>query len=115
MRNVISFEESYKRVQSTAKQIDDKTKCELLFRIIRKAFVSLLESIILDDVTPMALHPNPISVVNDCLPWALALRKKLSILNATRGRYPKSSSMVKSGKKIAIGGSITDTTQLTVL
>jgi hypothetical protein len=33
------------------------------------------------------------------------------MLNATRGRYPKSSSSVNSGKKIAIGGNMTATTQ----
>ena len=33
---------------------------------------------------------------------------------ATRGRYPASSSSVNSGKKIAIGGSITATTQASV-
>ena len=35
-------------------------------------------------------------------------------MNATRGRYPASSSRVNSGKKMAIGGSITDTTHATV-
>jgi hypothetical protein len=35
----------------------------------------------------------------------------LSRLNATRGRYPKSSSIVNSGKNIAIGGNITAITQ----
>ena len=36
-------------------------------------------------------------------------------LNAILGRMPKSSRRVNNGKNIAIGGSITDTTQATVL
>ena len=61
--------------------------------------------------TPAALQPNPMLMVRACLPWAPARRKSESRLKATRGRYPKSSSRVKRGKKIAIGGSITLTTQ----
>ena len=61
--------------------------------------------------TPAALQPNPIMVVMACLPWAPAFLKSQSRLKATRGRYPKSSSNVKSGKKMAMGGSITLTTQ----
>ena len=45
------------------------------------------------------------------LPWAPQRRKNESRLKATRGRYPKSSSSVNRGKKIAIGGSMTLTTQ----
>lgn len=41
--------------------------------------------------------------------------KKLSRLKATRGKYPRSSSRVNKGKKMAIGGSITDTTHAKVL
>ena len=73
------------------------------------------ESIILHAITPAALHPKPIHMVNACFPCAHALLKKLSKLNATLGRYPKSSNSVKSGKNIAIGGNITDITQANVL
>ena len=76
---------------------------------------SLGESIILHPVTPAALHPSPIAMVRACLPQALALLKNLSRLKAALGRYPTSSSRVKSGKKIAIGGSITEVTQLSTL
>ena len=33
------------------------------------------ESIILHEMTPAALQPNPIHIVRDCLPWAPALLK----------------------------------------
>ncbi len=61
--------------------------------------------------TPAALHPKPMHIVRACFPWAPTLRNMPSRLKATRGRYPKSSSRVNRGKKIAIGGSITLTTQ----
>ena len=77
--------------------------------------LSLGESIILHPITPQALHPNPIHMVRDCLPWAHAFLKYLSMLNATLGRYPESSKSVNNGKKIAIGGSITETTHASVL
>ena len=54
-------------------------------------------------------------MVRDCLPWAPQFLKALSRLKATRGRYPKSSRRVNSGKNMAIGGSITETTQAVVL
>ena len=73
------------------------------------------ESIILQPITPQALHPNPMHMVKDCLPCAQAFLKNLSILNATLGKYPESSSKVNNGKNIAIGGSITDTTHASVL
>ena len=69
------------------------------------------ESIILAPVTPQALQPNPIHIVKACFPHALHFLNTLSILKAIRGKYPTSSSSVNSGKKIAIGGSITATTQ----
>jgi hypothetical protein len=50
-------------------------------------------------------------MVSACFPQAEQRLKQRSKLNATLGKYPKSSSRVNSGKKIAIGGSITDTTQ----
>jgi len=50
-------------------------------------------------------------MVSACLPQARHFLKHLSRLNATRGKYPKSSKSVNKGKKIAIGGSMTDTTQ----
>lgn len=77
--------------------------------------LSLGESIILHPIIPAALHPNPIHIVSACLPQALDFLKKLSRLKAILGRYPKSSSRVNNGKKIAIGGNITDTTQARVL
>ena len=82
-----------------------------------KAFVkipinrSLGESIILHPTTPAALHPNPIHIVSACLPVPQHFLKHLSILKAILGKYPKSSNKVKSGKKISIGGSITEITQ----
>ena len=72
---------------------------------------SLGESIIRHPVTPTALQPNPMHIVSACLPQAWHLWKQWSRLNATLGRYPRSSSSVNNGKNIAIGGSITDTTQ----
>ena len=72
---------------------------------------SLGESIILQPTTPAALHPKPIHIVNACFPQALQHLNGLSRLYAILGRKPTSSSKVNSGKKIAIGGSITDTTQ----
>lgn len=77
--------------------------------------LSLGESIILQPTTPAALHPNPIHIVKACFPEVYAFLKKLSKLKAILGKYPKSSKIVKSGKKIAIGGSITATTHARVL
>ena len=64
--------------------------------------------------TPAALHPSPMHIVRACLPCAPTNWKGRSRLKATRGRYPRSSRIVKSGKKIIMGGSITATTQATV-
>ena len=61
-------------------------------------------------ITPTALQPRPMHIHNACLPHALHLWKHLSRLKATRGKKPKSSSRVNNGKKIAIGGSITEIT-----
>lgn len=72
------------------------------------------EVMILHPTIAAALHPNPIQAVNDCLPQHPALQNMPSRLNATLGRYPKSSRIVNIGKKIAIGGSITDTTHVAV-
>ena len=44
MRNAIPFDESYNRVKTSAKPIDDRIKDEVIFPLIRKAFVSFLES-----------------------------------------------------------------------
>ena len=52
-------------------------------------------------------------MVSACFPQARQALKHLSRLNATRGRYPKSSRRVNRGKKIAMGGSITATTHAT--
>ena len=73
------------------------------------------ESIILQPIIPQALQPNPIQVVSACFPCAPHLLKELSKLNAILGKYPTSSRKVKSGKNIAIGGNITDTTHANVL
>jgi len=86
---------------------------KLLVRIA--IILSRGESIILHPVTPAALHPKPMHMVSACFPWQHALLKKLSRLKAILGRYPKSSSRVKKGKNMAMGGSMTDTTQATVL
>ena len=69
------------------------------------------ESMILQPITPQALQPNPIQMVRLCLPQAWQDLKNLSRLNATRGKYPTSSNKVNNGKKIAIGGSMTEITQ----
>ena len=71
---------------------------------------SLPVSIIRHPVTPAALQPSPMHIVSACFPQAPHFSNGRSILQAARGRYPRSSSNVNSGKKIAIGGSITDTT-----
>ena len=73
------------------------------------------ESIILHPTTPAALHPKPMQIVSDCLPQALQHANGLSKLKAIRGKTPKSSKRVKSGKNIAIGGNMTETTHETVL
>ena len=80
-----------------------------LLVIIAKS-LSLLELIILQPTTAQALHPKPIHIVKDCFPFVPAFLKKWSKLKAILGKYPRSSSSVKRGKNIAIGGSITDTT-----
>ena len=57
-----------------------------------KLFVSIAinlsrgESIILQPVTPTALHPNPIHIVKACLPQEPHPPNSLSRLNATLGR-----------------------------
>ncbi len=71
---------------------------------------SLGESMIRVATTPAALQPKPMHMVRDCFPCEPALRKRPSRLKAMRGRKPQSSRRVKSGKKMAIGGSITATT-----
>ena len=68
------------------------------------------EWIMRQPTTPAALQPKPMHMVSACLPQVWAFWKQWSRLKATRGRYPKSSSRVNSGKKIAIGGSMTETT-----
>lgn len=60
---------------------------------------SLGESIILEPITPAALQPNPIHMVNACFPELQHLQKHLSKLKAILGRYPKSSIKVKRGKR----------------
>ena len=75
---------------------------------------SLGESIILHPTTPAALQPSPMHMVNACFPELHAFLKYLSKLNAIRGSTPKSSSKVNIGKKIAIGGNITEIIHVTV-
>ena len=65
-------------------------------------------------ITPQALQPRPMHMVRLCRPCAPAFLKWWSRLKATRGRYPASSNRVNRGKKMAMGGSITETTQETV-
>ena len=83
----------------------------------RKALVrmamsrSLGESMIRQPVTPTALQPKPMAMVRHCLPQARHFWKARSMLKAARGRYPRSSSRVNRGKKMAMGGSMTETTQ----
>ena len=72
------------------------------------------ELIILQPVTPTALHPSPIHIVSACLPVECILQKHLSRLKAILGRKPESSSNEKSGINNAIGGCITDTTHAVV-
>ena len=72
--------------------------------------LSLGESMIRHPITPAALQPNPMAMVRHCLPQARQRLKERSMWNATRGRYPRSSRRVNRGKKMAMGGSITDTT-----
>lgn len=43
MRSAQSFEEAHIRVKANAKLLDDKVKEEVVFPIIRKAFVTFLE------------------------------------------------------------------------
>ena len=76
--------------------------------------LSLFESIILQPTTPTALHPNPMHMVNACLPQAPTQAKGLSRLYAILGKYPESSSMANNGKNITIGGIITEITLPTV-
>lgn len=77
--------------------------------------LSLLELIIRHPTTPAALQPKPMHIVRACFPEEQHFLKHLSKLKAILGKYPKSSNKVKSGKNIAIGGSITLTIQVTVL
>ena len=76
---------------------------------------SLGEPIIRHPTTPAALQPNPMHMVNACFPEEHTVLKSESKLKAILGKNPKSSKIVKRGKKIAIGGSITAITQVTVL
>jgi hypothetical protein len=47
-------------------------------------------------------------MVRACLPWALALRKKIIQIEGDPGQIARSSSRVKRGKKDVHGGSITE-------
>ena len=76
--------------------------------------LSLGEFIILHPTQPAALQPKPIHIVIICFPVQQHFLKIPSILKAILGKYPKSSRKVKSGKNIAIGGSITDIIHVSV-
>ena len=52
---------------------------------------------ILQPITPTALHPNPIHMVKACLPCACAFLKNYQIKSYI-GKYPKSSNNVNIGK-----------------
>ena len=65
-------------------------------------------------MTPQALQPSPMHMVRLCRPLPPAARKKRSQAKAMRGSSPASSSRVNRGKKMAMGGSITATTQAAV-
>ena len=69
---------------------------------------------ILQPITPTALQPRPMHMVSACFPQPPQQRIQWSIIKAIRGRYPISSNSVNRGKKIAIGGSITEITRLAV-
>ena len=88
-------------------------KTKLLVKIAIS--LSLGELIILQPITPAALQPNPMHMVSACFPEVQAFLNSESRLNAIRGKMPISSRIVNRGKNIAIGGSITATTQATVL
>lgn len=66
-------------------------------------------------VTPTQLQPKPMHTVSACLPQLPHFLKVSSKLKAMRGRMPESSKMAKRGKKIAMGGSITEMTVVVVL
>ncbi len=59
-------------------------RAKLLVRIAIKRSRGL--SMIRVDTTPAALHPNPMTVVMACLPWAPAVLNNRSRLKATLGR-----------------------------
>ena len=86
---------------------------KLLVRIATSR--SLLESMMRHPVTPAALQPSPMHMVNACFPQARQDWKHLSKLKAIRGRKPASSSRVNNGKKMAMGGSMTEVTLATVV
>lgn len=79
--------------------------------VIMAISFSFLSFIIRHPITPQALQPYPIHIVRACFPWVPHFLKVLSRLKAILGRYPESSSNENKGKKMAIGGSITDITQ----
>ena len=74
---------------------------------------SLGESIILQAVTPAALQPNPIHIVRACLPGTGFPEIIVQVKGNSR-QVAEVSRRVKIGKNIAIGGSITETTQANV-
>src|SRR5699024_10911716 len=76
--------------------------------------LSLGELIILHPMIPAALHPSHIHMIRAWLPKAQHFLKYLAMVDAILGKYPKSPKSVNIGKKIAIGGSITEITQAKV-
>ena len=79
------------------------------------SILSLLESIMRQPVTPTALQPIPIHIVNACFPQEWHFENARSILKAILGNNPISSNIVNKGKNIIIGGNITLTTHAVVL
>ena len=70
------------------------------------------DSIMRQPHMPTALHPKPIAEVSACFPQVPHDLYARSRLKAMRGKIPKSSHSVNIGKKIAIGGSITQSTHV---
>ncbi|MDH7577139.1 MAG: recombinase family protein [Bacillota bacterium] len=63
-------------------------RCDIGVKTFVKRAISLSrgDSMIRQETTPTALHPNPMHMVRACFPCPPALRKKRSRLKATRGR-----------------------------
>ncbi len=67
-------------------------------------------SVLSHEDTATALQPSPARIAPACSPPAPILLKSGSDMAATLDRIPDSSSIVKNGKKIRAGGSMTERT-----